>query len=92
MPFYFTPSMIAGLFHSTCPSLANVASALLHAGHKISRSHACPGSLKTDATRRQIHDVFRSWIKTNPVRMDKVAELSPSRVLLAKEAQYVFPA
>ncbi|VDB83009.1 unnamed protein product [Peniophora sp. CBMAI 1063] len=87
VPFYFTPSTIAGLFHSTCPSLASVASALLHAGHKISRSHACPGSLKTDATRRQIHDVFRSWIKTNPVRMDKVAELSPSRVLLAKEAQ-----
>ena len=87
MPFYFTPSTMAGLFHSTCPPLASVASALLHAGHKISRSHACPGSLKTDATRRQVHDVFRSWIKTNPVRMDKVAELSPSRVLLAKEAQ-----
>ncbi|KAH7914686.1 tRNA methyltransferase [Hygrophoropsis aurantiaca] len=84
-PFYFTPSRVAGFFHSVCPPLDDVASALLHAGHDVSRSHACPGSLKTNATREDIHDVFRSWIKSHPVKMEKVSEHSPTHKLLAKE-------
>ncbi|KAI0670302.1 N2,N2-dimethylguanosine tRNA methyltransferase [Trametes maxima] len=86
-PFYFTPSKIASHFHCVCPSLDETASALLHAGHKISRSHACAGSLKTSATYTDIHDIFRSWVKTHPVRMDKVSENSPTRQLLNKEAK-----
>lgn len=62
-------------------------SALLNAGHTVSRSHALPGSLKTDATRQDVHDVFRSWVKKHPVRMDKVSETSLARHLLAKEAR-----
>ncbi|EGN95938.1 hypothetical protein SERLA73DRAFT_111881 [Serpula lacrymans var. lacrymans S7.3] len=84
-PFYFTPSKIAGFFHSMCPPLDDVASALLHAGHQVSRSHACPGSLKTSGTRQDVHDVFRSWVKKHPVRMDKISEHSPARQLLSKE-------
>ncbi|KAI9070376.1 N2,N2-dimethylguanosine tRNA methyltransferase [Trametes sanguinea] len=84
-PFYFTPSKISSHFHCVCPSLDETASALLHAGHKVSRSHACAGSLKTTATYADIHDIFRSWVKTHPVRMDKVSENSPTRVLLNKE-------
>ncbi|KAG2111599.1 tRNA methyltransferase [Suillus discolor] len=87
VPFYFTPSRIAGYFHSVCPPLDDVASALLNAGHTVSRSHALPGSLKTDATRQDVHDVFRSWVKKHPVRMDKVSETSLARQLLAKEAR-----
>ena len=64
-------------------------SAILHAGYDISRSHACAGSLKTTATRADIHDIFRSWVKKHPVRMDKISETSPARVLLAKEPKYV---
>ena len=64
-------------------------SALLHAGHKISRSHACAGSLKTTASYAEIHDVFRSWIKTHPVKMEKIAENSPARRLLSQEPKCV---
>lgn len=63
-----------------------MASALLNAGFKISRSHASAGSLKTNATNRQIHDVYRSYIKTNPVRTDKVSESSYIMRLLKKDA------
>ncbi|KAI8998564.1 N2,N2-dimethylguanosine tRNA methyltransferase [Trametes punicea] len=87
-PFYFTPSKIASHFHCVCPSLDETASALLHAGHKVSRSHACAGSLKTSATYPDIHDIFRSWVKTHPVRMDKVSENSPTRQLLSKEPKF----
>ncbi|KII88465.1 hypothetical protein PLICRDRAFT_625302 [Plicaturopsis crispa FD-325 SS-3] len=84
-PFFFTPGKIAGFFHCTCPPLEDVASALLHAGHQVSRSHACPGSLKTTATRADVHDVFRSWVKSHPVKMENISEHSPARILLAKE-------
>lgn len=84
-PFYFTPSRVASFFHCTCPALDDVASALLNGGHEVSRSHACPGSLKTTASRADLHDVFRSWVQSHPVKMDKITENSPSRVLLSKE-------
>ncbi|KIJ68912.1 hypothetical protein HYDPIDRAFT_178862 [Hydnomerulius pinastri MD-312] len=85
VPFYFTPARVAGTFHCSTPALDDVASALLNAGHQISRSHAAPGSLKTTASREEIHDVFRSWIKKNPVRMDRIASGSPAYKLLTKE-------
>lgn len=59
-------------------------SALLHAGYKISRSHAGAGSIKTDAPRSFLFDIVREHLKENPVRMDKIAERSPARELLAK--------
>ncbi|EAU88621.2 tRNA (guanine-N2-)-methyltransferase [Coprinopsis cinerea okayama7 len=87
--FYFTPATVSSFFHCQTPSLDNSASALLNAGFKISRSHAAPGSLKTNATRKDVYDVFRGWIKTNPVRLDKVSENSPARALIAKEPSFI---
>ncbi|KAK0459763.1 tRNA methyltransferase [Desarmillaria tabescens] len=84
-PFYFTPTRVASFFHCQTPSLDEVASALLHAGYSISRSHATPGSLKTTATRADLHDIFRSFVKLHPVKLENVSETSPARKLLAKE-------
>jgi tRNA (guanine26-N2/guanine27-N2)-dimethyltransferase len=87
-PFYFTPSRVASFFHCVCPSLNEVASALLHAGHQVSRSHAAPGSLKTTATRTDLHDVYRCWVKKHPVKMEKILPNSPAQVLLQKEPSF----
>ncbi|KAF9242127.1 N2,N2-dimethylguanosine tRNA methyltransferase-domain-containing protein [Melanogaster broomeanus] len=87
VPFFFTPGKVAGTFHCSTPALDDVASALLNAGYKVSRSHACAGSLKTTASHEQIHDVFRSWVKIHPVRMDRISHDSPSFKLLSKEPQ-----
>ncbi|KAJ3896452.1 N2 N2-dimethylguanosine tRNA methyltransferase [Lentinula edodes] len=81
--FYFTPTKIAGFFHCQTPSLEETTSALLHAGHQVSRSHASPGSLKTTGTCEDVLDVFRSWVKKHPIK--NVSETSPSLRLLAKE-------
>jgi len=86
-PFYFTPAKVAGTFHCSTPALDDVASALLNAGHKVSRSHASAGSLKTTASRQEIHDVFRAWAQLHPVRMDRISETSPAAKLLTKEIQ-----
>ncbi|KAM6500490.1 tRNA methyltransferase [Amanita muscaria] len=88
-PFYFTSSRMASLFHCRTPSLDDVASALLNAGHRISRSHACAGSLKTTASHRDVHDIFRSWVKLNPVKMETLSDNSPSRRLLAIEPRTI---
>ncbi|CDW99515.1 hypothetical protein [Sporisorium scitamineum] len=86
--FYFTPPKASGLFHCVSPPLDRMVSALLSAGYKVSRSHAAAGSLKTDASRAQIFDVLRYWVKTqHPVKMENMKENDPARILLAKEPQ-----
>lgn len=86
-PFYFTPAKISSFFHCTSPPLETMASALLNAGYLVSRSHACPGSLKTTATRAIIHDVFRSFIKDHPVKMENIKEGAPATALLSKQPE-----
>ncbi|GAC99900.1 likely N2,N2-dimethylguanosine-specific tRNA methyltransferase [Pseudozyma hubeiensis SY62] len=86
--FYFTPPKASGLFHCVSPPLDKMVSALLSAGHKVSRSHAAAGSLKTDASRSQVFDILRYWVKTqHPVKMENMKPNDPARILLAKEAK-----
>ncbi|GAA5841022.1 hypothetical protein JCM3766R1_006639 [Sporobolomyces carnicolor] len=84
-PLYFSPARMASYFNSLCPPLHTMASALLNANYTVSRSHAQPGSIKTDAPRVFVHDIIREWIKLNPVKMSNVKENSPAKVLLSKE-------
>ncbi|KAM0751875.1 N2,N2-dimethylguanosine tRNA methyltransferase [Meredithblackwellia eburnea MCA 4105] len=87
-PFYFTPAKLAGFFHTISPPLNTIASALLNGGFQISRSHTVAGSIKTNAPRDFIMDIYREWIKSHPVNMDKVKEGSPAARLLAKEQKH----
>jgi len=87
-PFFFTPPKMASFFNCLSPSLEELASALLNAGHEVSRSHCSAGSLKTSASRHAIHDIMRSWIKTHPVVMKNVAEDSPKRRLIIQETSF----
>ncbi|CEQ41078.1 SPOSA6832_02748, partial [Sporobolomyces salmonicolor] len=50
-PLYFSPARIASYFHALCPPLHTMGSALLNASYTLSRSHAQPGSIKTNAPR-----------------------------------------
>lgn len=84
--FYFTPPKASGLFHCVSPPLDKMVSALLSAGCDVSRSHAAAGSLKTTASRAQVFDVLRDWVKRiNPVKMENMKENDPARILLSKE-------
>ncbi|GAA6039525.1 hypothetical protein JCM8097_008367 [Rhodosporidiobolus ruineniae] len=83
-PLYFSPAKMASLFHSVCPPLPTMASALLHANYTVSRSHCVAGSIKTNAPREFVHDIIREWIKANPVKMSNVKDGSPAKKLLEK--------
>lgn len=56
----------------------------------MSRSHACPGSIKTTAARTAIHDIFRSYVKLHPVKMENIKEGCPATALLAKGSRWAF--
>lgn len=86
-PFYFTPARVSSAFHATSPPLLKVASAIVNAGYQVSRSHACAGSIKTNAPTQLIFDIIRKWIELNPVKMSNIKDGSPARVLLAKASQ-----
>lgn len=72
-----------------CRSSLSFSSALLNAGYSVSRSHASAGSIKTNAPISFVHDVIREFIKTHPVRRDKISDGSPALKMLDKAQTYV---
>lgn len=89
-PFYLTANKMFGTIHASSAPTTKVLSALLNGGYKVSRSHAAPGSIKTNAPCSFMYDIVREHVKENPVRMDKIPEKSPSRFALLKPMTYVF--
>ncbi|MED6262915.1 tRNA methyltransferase 1, partial [Ataeniobius toweri] len=66
-------------------NLSRCRSALLHAGHRVSLSHACKNAVKTDAPPGVIWDLMRCWEKMNPVKKEKLSQTSPAFKILSTE-------
>lgn len=43
-------------------------SALLHAGFRVSLSHACKNAVKTDAPASALWDIMRCWVRAGLIR------------------------
>uniref|UniRef100_A0A665VYZ9 tRNA (guanine(26)-N(2))-dimethyltransferase n=1 Tax=Echeneis naucrates TaxID=173247 RepID=A0A665VYZ9_ECHNA len=71
--------------HCNTPPLLQFRSALLHAGHRVSLSHACKNAIKTDASPSVLWDIMRCWEKTNPVKREKLSQTSPAFKILSTE-------
>uniref|UniRef100_UPI00398F86EC tRNA (guanine(26)-N(2))-dimethyltransferase n=1 Tax=Pristiophorus japonicus TaxID=55135 RepID=UPI00398F86EC len=84
-PLYHTMDHLSSVIHCSTPSLLQMRSALLHAGYRVSLSHACKNAVKTDAPSSVIWDVMRSWAKIHPVKREKLSESSPAFRILGKE-------
>ncbi|XP_017464129.1 PREDICTED: probable tRNA (guanine(26)-N(2))-dimethyltransferase [Rhagoletis zephyria] len=67
-------------------------SALLHAGHRVSFSHACKNSIKTDAPAAVLWDILRCWAKRHPVKSNRMVEGTPLKAILEREPEkeYIF--
>lgn len=62
-PFYFIPSALAKVLHCQAPAEAPIRGALRHAGYKATRSHAKPGSIRTNAPWSFIWQMMREWVR-----------------------------
>jgi len=74
-PFYVIPSALARVIHCQAPSIAQLRGALRHAGFRAVRSHAKPGSIKTDAPWSAIWEIMREWVRQKaPLREGSLKE------------------
>jgi tRNA (guanine26-N2/guanine27-N2)-dimethyltransferase len=62
-PFFFIPSSVAKVVHCSAPPLAALRGALRHAGFRVTMSHCKPGSIKTDASWRDIWHIMLEWVR-----------------------------
>ncbi|XP_077117980.1 tRNA (guanine(26)-N(2))-dimethyltransferase isoform X3 [Ranitomeya variabilis] len=85
IPLYYTLDNLSSTVRCSTPSLLQFRSALLHAGYKVSLSHACQNAIKTDAPPSVIWDIMRCWEKLNPVKREKLSESCPAHHILGAE-------
>lgn len=85
VPLYYTVDNLSSTIHCNTPSQLQFRSALLHAGHRVSLSHACKNAIKTDAPPAALWDIMRCWEKANPVKREKLSETSPAFKILSTE-------
>lgn len=85
VPLYYTLDNLSSTMHCNTPPLLQFRSALLHAGFRVSLSHACKNALKTDAPPGVLWDIMRCWEKSNPVKRERLSETSPAFRILSTE-------
>ncbi|XP_028679225.1 tRNA (guanine(26)-N(2))-dimethyltransferase [Erpetoichthys calabaricus] len=85
VPLYYTLDNLSSIIHCNTPPLLQMRSAFLHAGFRVSLSHACKNALKTDAPPTVVWDIMRCWEKKNPVKKEKLSVTSPSYHILSCE-------
>ncbi|KAM9769136.1 tRNA (guanine(26)-N(2))-dimethyltransferase isoform 1-T1 [Menidia menidia] len=85
VPLYYAVDNLSSTIHCNTPPLLQFRSALLHAGHRVSLSHACKNAVKTDASPSVIWDIMRCWEKSNPVKREKLSQTSPAFKILSTE-------
>ncbi|XP_060096657.1 tRNA (guanine(26)-N(2))-dimethyltransferase isoform X1 [Heteronotia binoei] len=85
VPLYYTLDNLSKTIHCNSPSLLQFRSALLHAGYRVSLSHACKNAIKTDAPSSVVWDIMRCWEKLNPVKRERLSESCPAACILSVE-------
>ena len=83
-PFFFIPSSIAKVLHCSAPPLAPLRGALRHAGFRVSMSHCKPGSIKTDASWKDIWHIMLEWVRQRAPLKNTPKKLSAGLAIIAK--------
>ncbi|XP_011497883.1 PREDICTED: probable tRNA (guanine(26)-N(2))-dimethyltransferase [Ceratosolen solmsi marchali] len=85
VPLYYQVNRLMSIIKCHVPPMVLFRSALLNAGYKVSYSHACKTSVKTDAPNQVIWDIVRAWEKLNPVKREKFDVCSAGLAILNSE-------
>ncbi|KAH8233941.1 hypothetical protein KR032_004170, partial [Drosophila birchii] len=84
VPLYYTPDKLCCVLKLEIVPMLKFRSAILHAGYRVSYSHASKNSLKTDAPPAVLWDILRSWSKRHPVNPDRMIPGTPLQAILSK--------
>ncbi|EEP77702.1 conserved hypothetical protein [Uncinocarpus reesii 1704] len=87
-PFFFLPSAISKVLHTlTMPELS-LRGALRHLGYKSTRSHARPGSIRTDAPWNVIWEIMREWVRQKaPIKEGALSEGSAGAGIMRRRRE-----
>ena len=83
-PFFFIPSSISKVLHCSAPPLAPLRGALRHAGFKVTMSHCKPGSIKTDASWKDIWHIMLEWVRQRAPLKNQPKKLGAGIAILSK--------
>lgn len=86
VPLYYTLDHLCSVLKLQCIQIIKLRSALLYAGYKVSFSHACKTSIKTNAPAGVLWDILRNWAKVNPIHPKHFEKNPIIKTMLSKEA------
>lgn len=85
IPLYYAVEKMCSVLKLEVVPILPFRSAILHAGYRVSFSHACKSSIKTDAPAAVLWDILRCWAKTHPVKPERFLEGSALKAILSRE-------
>ena len=83
VPLYYTIDKLCCVLKLEMIPTLKMRSAILHEGFRVSLSHACKNSLKTDAPISLIWDILRFWAKTHPVNESRFHDGTALKMILS---------
>jgi tRNA (guanine26-N2/guanine27-N2)-dimethyltransferase len=86
-PFFFIPSSVARILHCSAPPLAPLRGALRHAGYRVTMSHCKPGSIKTDASWKDIWHIMLEWVRQRAPLKNLPKKASAGLAIMSKTNQ-----
>ena len=86
VPFYYRQDKLCSLVRTSSARLVDFRSAIMNAGYRVSLSHACKNTLKTDAPNQFVFDMIRAWERLHPTNRDKLDRDSVAWKLLNAES------
>lgn len=88
-PFFFIPSTLAKVLHCHTPSEDELRGALRHLGYRVTRSHAKPGSLRTNASWSVIWEVMREWVRQkSPIKEGAIKKGTAGWAIMQKSRDH----
>jgi tRNA (guanine26-N2/guanine27-N2)-dimethyltransferase len=86
VPLYYAIDKLCCVLKLEMIPMLKFRSAILQTNHRVSSSHACKSSIKTDAKMSVLWDILRCWAKLHPVKASKMTPERPLTKILEKES------
>lgn len=86
-PFFIVPSSVARVVHCSAPPVAALRGALRHAGFKVTMSHCKPGSIKTNASWKDIWHIMLEWVRQRAPLKNSLRKETAGYAIMTKASE-----